>query len=155
MSSTRRPWSPIPLILVALVGGLPGAGALLGINWYRLGRPEEGRRTILLFAILTLVGATVLGWLNSRGQVGGVSPDSAGEGAGVLVAWQFGQIGIAAVEALRQRGPFERFLAEENSPAGLGGFLAETVVAMAFAAIGGALIHGAIVRLAVRIFSGS
>ena len=149
----RRPWSPIPLVLVALVGGLPGAGALLAINWYRLGRPDLGRKTAVILALLTLLGAALLGWLNSKGHVGGMTPESAGQGIGIEMAWYLAQIGIALFVAVQQRGLFEQFLAKSSPPEGLGRALVESIAAMGAAAVGGIIVHRAIVRLAVRIFT--
>ena len=150
----KRPWSPIPLVLVALVGGLPGAGALLAINWHRLGRPELARKTATILALLTLAGAASIGWLHARGQVGGMTPESAGEGVGIEMAWYLAQIGIALFVAVRQRSLFEQFLANSSQSGVSGSALFESTAAMAAAAVGGILVHRAILRLAVRIFAG-
>lgn len=150
----RRPWSPIPLVLVALVGGLPGAGILLGINWYRLGRPDRGRNLLLLAALLTVVGAVVLAALHARGRIDGVTADTVGAGAGIVQGWHVLQVGIALLAALQQRPAFERFLAEASPTSGMGAALAESILSMVLGAVAGLLVHRAIVSLAVRIFAG-
>lgn len=153
-ASARRPWSPIPLVLVTLVGGLPGAGALLAINWYRLGRPDLGRATGIAFALLTLIGAGFIGWFHQRGVVGEITPESIGAGGGIVMGWYLTQIAIALLVAIRQRPLFERFLAESSQQEAVGAAMLESVVAMAAAAVGGVFVHQAIIRLAVRVFGG-
>ena len=150
----KRPWSPIPLVLVALVGGLPAAGALLAINWYRLGRPDLGQRTAIAFVLLTVVGAGVLGWLHSRGVVGEITQDTIGSGSGIVMGWYLAQISIALFVALRQRPLFEQALRSPSQSEGIGAAFLESIVAMAAAAIGGVVVHQAIIRLAVRVFAG-
>ena len=70
LTGFAAPWNPqIVVILVLLCGPLAG-GALLALNFRRLGLPRHAGKAFAAFAALALASAALVGWLTATGQLG-------------------------------------------------------------------------------------
>jgi hypothetical protein len=59
----ERPWSPWSLLLLAFFAGFPAGGALLALNFSRLGLPRKVLPAVFAVIATTLLLAVGRGWL--------------------------------------------------------------------------------------------
>jgi hypothetical protein len=69
LAGIHAPWTPSILVYLALLCGPLGGGALIALNYGRLGMPERVGRTFLVFVVLALVAGVGVALLVAGGTV--------------------------------------------------------------------------------------
>lgn len=129
LASFDRPWRPWSVVFATFFAQALGGGALLALNYRRLGQPRAAVLCLAGFLALALASVALLVWRGREGLLGRADPDQ-------RLLWRTAVRGIAlipaALVAYHQQRRFDVYLLSGGEPARL---LGPALAAVAISAV--------------------